>query len=238
VNMEETKPAPSVARSIRPVWGQLFKTIEGRILLLGISLALAGLVASALVVYWSPRTSRMIFSMIFANVIFGRAVSMYIGYAGGYGHAIVVSVNMWVETVLVMLFYPLFVFSMRKLVEFQRLKGFLDRMHAAAENHHDAVRRYGATGLFFFVWLPFSMTGPVVGSAIGYLLGLPAWLTITVVLTGTYTAMAAWAYLLFELYTRTAVFGPWAPVLIVVLIVVIVFATYLLNQRVKNRKHH
>jgi uncharacterized membrane protein len=236
--MDEANPAPGVALSTRPVWRKLFRTIEGRILLLGIVLAIAGLVVSALIAFWSPQTSRMIFSMIFANVIFGRAVSMYIGYAGGYGHDIVVTVNILVETVLVLLFYPLFVFSMRKLVEFQRLKNILDRMHAAAEKHHDTVDRYGITGLFFFVWLPFSMTGPVVGSAIGYLLGLPAWLTILVVLAGTYTAMAAWAYLLLDLYTRTAVFGPWAPVLIIGLIIVIIFAAYLLNRRVKNHKHH
>ena len=236
--MVDTKPAPSVAHTSRPVWRELFKTIEGRILLLGIVIALAGLIGTALLAFWAPQTSRMIFAMIFANAIFGRAASMYIGYAGGFHHAIVVPVNMWAETVLVLLFYPLFVFSMRKLVEFQRLKLIIDRMHAAAQNHHDTVSRYGITGLFFFVWLPFSMTGPVVGSAIGYLLGLPAWQTILVVLAGTYTAMAAWAYLLFDLYTRTAVFGPWAPILIIGLIIIVIVAVYLLNKRAKNHKQH
>ncbi len=173
----------------------------------------------------------MISVMSFTNIIFGRAVSMSIGYAGGYGHALVVLVNIWVETVLVLLFYPVFVFSMRKLVVLPRLRRFLERTSATAERHRVKVRRYGIIGLFVFVWFPFWMTGPVVGSAVGYLLGFPAWLTVSVVLVGTYVAMGGWAYVLFGIQTRAAVFGPWAPALIVALIVLFVLAGHWLNRR-------
>ncbi|NNF95923.1 MAG: small multi-drug export protein, partial [Halobacteria archaeon] len=207
----------------------MFKTTEGRILLLGIAIALVGLLVMGLIAFWSPQTSRMIGAMTFTNITLGRAVSMSIGYAGGYGHALVVPVNIWVETVLVLLFYPVFVFSMRKLVVLPSLKRFLERTQAAAEHHRDKVRRYGIIGLFAFVWFPFWMTGPVVGSAIGYLLGFPAWLTVSVVLAGTYIAMGGWAYLLFGLHTRATVFGPWAPILVVCLIMLFVLACYWLN---------
>jgi uncharacterized membrane protein len=231
VNEEEKKLTPTIEGPPRPVWRELFKTIEGRILSLGIAIALVGLIAMGLVAFWSLPTSRMIGAMIFSNIIFGWAVSMSIGYAGGYGHAIVIAVNIWVETVLVLLFYPVFVFSIRKLVEFPRLKRYFESTQAAAERHHNKVRRYGIAGLFIFVWLPVWKTGPVVASAIGYLIGFPAWLTLTVVLAGTYSAMGVWAYLLFFINTRAAFFAPWVPVLIIGLIVVIVLAGYLLNRR-------
>jgi len=236
VNEKETMLVPAVERPSRPAWSQLFKMTEGRILLLGIAFAFIGLIVMGMVAYWSPQTSRMIGAMSFTNVIFGRAVSMSIGYAGGYGHDLVVPVNLWVETVLVLLFYPVFVFSMRKLVVFPRLKRILDYTHAAAERHHDKVRRYGIAGLFVVVCFPFWMTGPVLGCAIGYLLDFPMWLTLSVVLVGTYIAIVGWAYLLFELYTRTAAFGPWAPVLIVGLIILMILAGYWLNRRGKNHK--
>ena len=238
VNEVEIKPKSTTAPEYppHPSWRQLFKTAEGRILLLGIAIALVGLIAMGLVAIWLPQTSRMIGAMTFSNIIFGRAVSMSIGYAGGYGHAIVISVNIWVETVLVLLFYPVFVFSMRKLVEFPSLKRFLEHVRKAAEHHRDKVRRYGIIGLFAFVWFPFWMTGPVVGSAIGYLLGFPAWLTLSVVLTGTYIAMGGWAYLLFGLHTRATVFGPWAPALIVGLIILMTIAGYWLNRHGKNNE--
>jgi uncharacterized membrane protein len=224
-------------RPPKPVWRQLFfNTTEGRILLLGIVVALAGLITMGAVAFWSPQTSRMMGAMSFTNLVFGTIVSMSIGYAGGYGHAIVISVNIWVETVMVLLFYPVFVFSMRKLVAFPRLNRYLSRTQAAAERQHDRVRRYGIAGLFVFVWFPFWMTGPVVGSAIGYLLGLPAWLTLSVVLAGTVVAMGGWAYLLFDLYTRAAVFAPWAPILIIGLIIMVILAVYLLDRRGRRRK--
>lgn len=231
MNNEVEKPTDIETQPHRPAWRQLFKTTEGRILLLGIAIALLGLLVMGLVAFWSPETSRMIGAMTFSNIIFGRAVSMSIGYAAGHPHSLVIPVNMWVETVLVLLFYPVFVFSMRKMVEFPRLKRFLERTRTAAERHHGQVRRYGIAGLFIFVWLPFWMTGPVVGSAIGYLLGFPAWLTVSVVLIGTYIAMGGWAYLLFGLNTRAATIGPWASVLLVGLIILVVLGGYWLSRR-------
>ena len=219
----------------RPAWRHLFKTTEGRILLLGIAIAFVGLVVMGLVAFWSPQSSRIIGAMTFSNIVFGRAVSMSIGYAAGYGHAIVIAVNIWVETVLVLLFYPVFVFSMRKLVEFPSLKRFLEHTQEAATYQRDKVRRYGIIGLFVFVWFPFWMTGPVIGSAIGYLLGFNSWLTVSVVLAGTYIAMGGWAYLLFNLHSRAAVFAPWAPALIVGLIILMIIAGYWLNRRGKSK---
>lgn len=204
--------------------------------MLGIAIALAGLVVMGIVAYKSPQTSEMIGAMSITNLIFGTVVSMSIGYAAGYGHILVIPVIMWVETVVVLLFYPVFVLSMRKLVEFPKLKRLIASTHAAAERHHDMVRRYGIFGLFMFVWIPFWMTGPVVGSVIGYLLGFPAWLTLTVVIAGTFMTLLGWAYLLSGLYTRAAVFGPWASVIIIGLIILVIIATYLLNWRGKKHK--
>ena len=230
MNEEETKLTLDPEPPPRPAWRQLFKTTEGRILLLGIAVALVGLIVMGVVAFWSPQTFHIFGVMSFTNIIFGRAVSMSLGYAGGYDHALVLPVNMWVETVLVLLFYPLFVFSMRKLVVFPILKRFLERTHAAAERHHDKVRRYGIVGLFIFVWVPFWMTGPVVGAAIGYLLRFPAWLTLSIVLAGTCIAMLGWGYLLFGLYTRVAVFGPLIPAFIVGILILVVLASYWLNR--------
>lgn len=74
----------------------------------------------AITALWSPENASMMGTLTIANIVFGRAVSMSIGYAAGYGHALVVPVNMVAETVLVLLFYPLFVFSLKKMVVFLR----------------------------------------------------------------------------------------------------------------------
>jgi len=233
--VEEKKKADKVVHP-RPDWHLLFKTEEGRILLLGIVITIVGIVSIGVTAFWSLQASRIMGAMSFFNIFFGTIVSMSIGYAAGYGHAIVIPVNIWIEMVMVLLFYPLFVLSMRKLVEFTILKRFLERTQAAAERHHDKVRRYGIAGLFLFVWFPFWMTGPLVGCVIGYLLGFPAWLTITVVLAGTVVAMFGWAYLLSDLYKHAAVFGPWASIALIALLMLAIFSVYLLDRREGRRK--
>ena len=62
-------------------------------MLLGFFIAIAGMVVMGVVAYWSPQTSHMIGAMSFFNIVFGRAVAMSIGYASGYGHGLVVPVN-------------------------------------------------------------------------------------------------------------------------------------------------
>lgn len=236
MNKEEVKPAPAIEEPPKPVWRELFKTSEGIILLIGVAIALSGLATMGSVALWSPPTSEIIGAMSFTNLMFGTVVSMSIGYAAGYGHALVIGVNMWVETVVVLVIYPVFVLSMRKLAVFPKLNRFLDRTQTAAERHHDKVRRYGIIGLFIFVWIPFWMTGPVVGSVIGYMLGFPAWLTLSVVIAGTFMTLLVWAYILHGLFTQAAVFGPWAAILIIGLIVLFVVISYILNRRGEKRK--
>lgn len=215
----------------RMVWSRIFAgSTEGKILLSGVALTILGLVSMLLVAIWDPTMSRIIGVMAFTNISVGRAVSMSIGYASGQGHGLVLAVNMVTETILVLLFYPLFVFSVKKLISLDWIKNLLERTHAAARKHEGKVRKYGIVGLFTFVWFPFWMTGPVVGSAIGYLLGFPAWLTLAAVLAGTYVAMVAWAFFLFDLQKRAAAWGEWAPLVIIGMLIAVVLIGYLFHR--------
>lgn len=54
--------------------------------------------------------------MTATNIIFGRAAGISVGYTMGLDHIVVVTVNMLIETILVLLFYPLFVLSWRRLL--------------------------------------------------------------------------------------------------------------------------
>lgn len=220
------------------LWRSLFATTEGRILAAGIVLSIAAILTMAITAIWSPQKASMMAAMAISNITFGRAVSMSIGYAAGYGHTLVVPVNIVVETILVLLFYPLFVFSLKKLELFPALKKLLDRAHQAAVQHQDKVRKYGIVGLFAFVWFPFWMTGPVIGSVIGFLMEIPVWLNLSVVLIGTYIAMVVWGLLLFSIQTHAADLGSWAPLLIVGLIVTIVVVGYILHRKRDSGDNH
>ncbi len=227
---------PEEAVHKRRAWIRLLRSGEGRVLAIGLILSLLGISGLALSWLWSPTLSQVLITMTATNILFGRAAAMSFGYAVNLSHGVVVPVNMLIETILVLLFYPLFVFSWRHLVEIPGLSNIIKRTSRVAEANRETIRKYGMIGLLAFVFLPFWMTGPVVGCAIGFLLGLHTWVTLTVVLAGTYLAIGGWALLLRELHVRVAEYSVFGPMVLTALIVLIAVAGYLLHRAHSERE--
>ncbi len=192
---------------------------EGHILLAGIVLALLYLGALSLCVLFSPRLSQVLIGITASNILFGRAAGMSVAYAFGFGHTVVIPLNMLIESILVLLFYPLFVFSLKNLLVMEWLRKFVDGVVTAAGRHRQKVERYGIPGLILFVWFPFSMTGPMVGSVIGHFVGLRPKVNIAVVLGSTYLAILCWGILLRGLLERAAATGTYASIAVVATII-------------------
>lgn len=209
----------------------LFSSTEGR--LLGVGLALTALMFLAFGIGWHlyPDSVFTYTAMTGLNLIIGRAAGMSFGYASGLGHVQVIPLNMLVETIQVLVVYPLFALSWRQLIRLRRLQPFVTRMHRAAEFRGGAVRKFGIVGLFVFVFVPFWMTGPVVGAIIGFLIGLRPWVNVAVVLGATYVAIGVWGLLLNELSTWAATVNQFAPFALVIAIVLIALAIHLLGRR-------
>lgn len=213
----------------------LFSSPEGRLFVAGIGLALIIIVWISSNFIWAPNTSQVLIGLVATQVLFGRAASMSFGYSVGLEHSVVVPVNMLVETVLVFIFYPLFVFSWRHIVEIRSLKGIIERTRRTAEANKDLIRKYGLAGLFVFVWFPFWMTGPFIGSVIGFMLGFRLWVTMTVVLSGTFVAMLGWAVILRTFHDHLAAYSPYAPLVLVAVLIIIIIGGNILH-RFHNRK--
>ncbi len=208
----------------------VFATPEGR--LLGVGLALTGLMLLAFGIGWHLFPDRILPYAIMTglNLIIGREAGMSFGYASGFGHAQVVPLNILIETIQVLVIYPLFVLSTRHLIQWRVLEPFMTRIQRAADTRGGAVRHFGIAGLFVFVFMPFWMTGPVVGAIIGFLIGLRPWVNLSVVLVSTYIAIGAWALLLNELNAWAADVNRFAPYALFVAIVLIAVAMNLLGR--------
>ena len=202
----------------------LLASTEGRLLYVG--LALAALMMLAFAVAWAlfPEDVLEYAAMTGLNLVIGRAAGMSFGYASGLAHLQVVPFNMLVETIQVLVVYPLFVLSWQRLITVHRLKAWFERMHHGALARSKLAHRFGIAGLFFFVFIPFWMTGPVVGAIIGFLIGLRPWVNLIVVLGSTYIAIGIWALLLNELSAYAATINRFAPYLLVLAIVLIALA--------------
>ena len=204
---------------------------EGRILAVGLLLAALVFVAFGIAGHLYPEEVFPYAAMTGLNLFIGRGAGMAYGYAHGYSHVQVVPFNVLVETIQVMVVYPLFVLSTRQLIQLHALKPFIIRIQHAAESQRGWVRHFGIAGLFVFVFVPFWMTGPVVGAIIGFLIGLRPLVNIVVVLVSTYIAIGIWALLLNELSDWAATVNEFAPYALVLAIVLIVVVMGLLHRR-------
>lgn len=214
----------------------LVRSSEGRILLLGVALAFAYTVWLATRLLLSPEESQLLTGMTAVALVFGRAAGLAFGYSVGLEHRTVIPIAMVVETVFVLVFYPLFVLGWRHLLVIKRLKNIFERMRRAAEAHKGTVQKYGIIGLFAFVWFPFWMTGPVVGCVIGFLLGLRPRVNLTVVLAGTYVAILAWAFFLRRVHEQVASYSSDAPMILMGALLVIIAGGHFLNRTLNGNK--
>jgi uncharacterized membrane protein len=215
----------------------LLSSSEGRILLIGVAVALVYSLYLAISVLVRPEETQVLIAVTAMAAMFGRAAGLLFGYDLGLGHATVVPIAMVVETVFVLIVYPLFVLGWQHLLVVKPLKNAFDRIHRAAEARRGTIQRYGIIGLFAFVWFPFWMTGPVVGSVIGFMLGLPAWLNMSVVLGGTYAAIVTWAFFLRHVRERVASYNSYAPIILVAVIIIIVIAGHLLQRTLHENRN-
>ena len=221
---------PKKAEQERRTRTRLLHSEEGRVLAVGLVLSVLGAFGLALSWLWSPPLSHMLVAMIATNILFGRAAAISFGYAVNLSQGVVVSSNMLIETILVLLFYPLFVFSWHQLIEIRGLSKFIKRTTRVAEANRETIRKYGMIGMLAFVCFPFWMTGPVVGCAIGFLLGLRTWVNLSAVLAGTYLAIGGWALVLRELHAWVAEYSVVGPIVLVALIVLVAVVGQLLHR--------
>jgi uncharacterized membrane protein len=137
-------------------------------------------------------------SITVTNVIFGRMAGLSIGVASEMNTTFLVLFNFFIESIMVLILYPLFVFSWKKLdfVSYKPLSRYLERSKKKAHKYEPLIRRYGIIGLILFVLTPFAMTGPVVGSFVGFLIGFRHRLTLSIVLFSTFIAIILWIYLI------------------------------------------
>jgi len=204
-----------------PVWRRIVSSTEGKVLVLG--LVLLGIYVTGLLMVRarSPRDFNKLWTMTTTHVLAGRAAGLSLGFQHKLTARTVILCNAAIETFMVLIFYPLFVFSYRRLIVINPLEDAMERARQAAEAHRQVIVKFGVPGLLAFVLFPFWMTGPLVGSIIGFIIGLKVWVNLAVVLSGTYLAILCWAIALQRIHDWLAAFGYYVPTAFVGLILLI-----------------
>ena len=176
-------------------------------------------------------------SITVTNVIFGRMAGLSIGVASQMNTTFLVLFNFFIESIMVLILYPLFVFSWNKLdfVSYPPLTHYLERSKHNAHKYEPLIKRYGVIGLILFVLTPFAMTGPVVGSFVGFLIGFRHRVTLAVVLFSTFIAIIIWIYLIKNFEEELVAYSDRLMVGVLIAIAVL-FLWYLLKKVFRQKK--
>lgn len=185
---------------------KLFKGKEGNIFLLGLFMIFSLVVFTILCYQFDVALANKITGMVFSNLLVGRVPSLSFGYAAELSHFVVIATNIYIELILVTIIYPLFVLSFKGILKVKALENFFNEVQEKKKEHQEKFDKYGKFGLFIFVFIPFWMTGPIVGSMIGFLIGMRHYNIIFIVFIATVISISLWGLFLQEIIDVLLIF--------------------------------
>lgn len=170
-----------------------FDLIEVKILTIGLLLlALGGLFLSYLL-FTNISLYRALSSTAIIHLMGGRALGIAKCLSADLSLPFTVIYNFYIEVVIVLIAYGIVVLIMRNIIQPKLLHSAVRQAELTAQSQKTKIKKFGAVGLFLFVMFPFMMTGPVVGSIIGYLLHYKARNNFLIVFSGTLTSIIIYA---------------------------------------------
>ena len=203
---------------------KLISSQEGKILITGILLLTIYLITIIGLYLLSADDANNLVGMTITNFFFGRAAGISYGFAVEFSDSYIILINIIIELIIVLIVYPLFVFSWNRSLNTEFFKNIVLKVEEQRVKYKYFFDKYGKYGLFLFVWFPFWMTGPVIGSIIGFLIGIRHYTTMIIVLTGTSLAIVIWTLFLKELINllnQISSYGPHILLSVFVLIIII-----------------
>lgn len=173
---------------------KIFNTSEGRILLIGLLLSLILLVIIGYYAVIDIETAKTLVLTFFAHTFGGRAAGIGLCIMNGFGSVVTITYNFYLEVLIVCFAYSIFVLTTNNYIKVAWLTNFMVRLAQKAEEQKDKVQAFGWIGLFLFVMMPLPVTGPVMGSVIGYMLRIKLVKNFTATGAGTLVAIIVWFF--------------------------------------------
>jgi uncharacterized membrane protein len=182
------------------IWRKILLSREGRVFVIGSCMLI--LWVSVILTLWRLQHPMWlhVLTMGFTELLIGRAAAIAQATQLGLHPVLIVFLATYVDAMTVFILYPPLVLSCRGLLEREPLGERVKPILEAAQKSVSRFVKFKVAGVFVFVWFPFWMTGVVVGSVLGYLLGLKVWVNMTTVTISTMLAAVCWVVAYDKLY--------------------------------------
>jgi len=172
----------------------LFQTVEGRLLLIGAFLTMVLVLFLGIYGFIDFAATKILFFVFLTHIVGSRAAGIGLCILNGFSPFTTIAFNFYVEILIVCFTYSGFVLSTTNYLKIEWIKRFMDQLALKALERKEKISSYGWIGIFLFVMAPLPVTGPVVGSIIGYMLRMNLVRNFTATALGTLTANIAWCF--------------------------------------------
>ena len=199
--------------------------IEVKILLTGLILSFLTCLYLLYLLFTNPGLHRVLSSTAIVHIMGGRALGIAACLSADISLFYTILYNFFLEIVIVLIAYGIVVLIMRNIIQPKLFRSAAKQAELAARDQKTNIKKYGSIGLFLFVMLPFFMTGPVIGSIIGYLLNYKAINNFLIVFSGTLSSILIYALIGNNLinhinqYVQIDLVKKWAAIIVGILIV-------------------
>lgn len=184
--------------TLRGLWAMGHGCIAGLVLLFLIDRLILG------------HTSYEFFNLIGLHMMSGHVGNMTIGVKQQYPGWFLITQSCLQDFAQMFYIYPIYVkYGYRRLVRMKFIGPWIKNTHETAMSHHKTVAPYGAIGIFLFVILPGPSTGPVMGSLLGYTLGIGTLITFLACGLGIIVMGFGWYYGVDKAAALNDAFLPW-----------------------------
>jgi len=197
-----------------------------KILLIGLSLAALNGIYFLYLLFTDLALYKVLSSTAIIHIMGGRALGIATCLSGDISLFNTISYNFFLEVVIVLIAYGIVVLMMRNIIQPKLFGSAVRQAELTAQGQKTKIKKYGSIGLFLFVMFPFFMTGPLIGTIIGYLLHYRAINNFLIVFSGTLTSIMIYAFIgnniidFINQYIHIDVLKKWSGIVIAVLIII------------------
>lgn len=141
---------------------------------------------------YNPALFKKLIAMIGAVIVGGRVPAILVGLELELNQFTIILFLFIYNFIILMVIYPLMVLFHKNVFKGKFLGNIMNSTRKKAETKKNKIMKFGLAGLFVFVWFPFPWSGSIVGSTIGYLMGIPTRITLLTVVPAMLIGTISW----------------------------------------------
>lgn len=172
----------------------LLNTIEGRVLMTGFLLTALFFTFVIIGIIQGVPGAKIAFVVFLTHCVGSRAGGIGLCILNDFDPFTTIALNFYSECLIVCYTYASFALSTSGIFKAAWIKSSMGKLKEKADEKKEKIKNWGWIGIFAFVMAPLPVTGPVVGTIIGYMMRMRLFSNFSAAGLGTLTAIVAWYY--------------------------------------------